>query len=163
MSGGRIALVVLGSVVALVSLALLTAGGAALWAQTTQRDDDGFFTTESQRFETPSYALTSQEIDLGADGEGPDWVIADAAGTMRVRATSEPADRSVFIGVARSADVDAYLSMIADTAGPVALALRGLAEPDRAAVRADVEDSLRRFGSPAGYELPCVALCAVAG
>jgi SAM-dependent methyltransferase len=59
-------------------------------------------------------------------------------------------------------DVDEYLSVIADTAGPIALALRGLAEPDRAAVRADVEDSLRRFAAGGGYVLPCVAICAVA-
>ena len=57
---------------------------------------------------------------------------------------------------------DEYLSVIADTAGPIALALRGLTEPDRAAVKADVEDSLRRFAADGGYELPCVALCAVA-
>ena len=59
-------------------------------------------------------------------------------------------------------DVDGYLSLIADTAGPIALALRGLAEPDRAGVEADVEDSLRRFAADGGYELPCVAVCAVA-
>jgi SAM-dependent methyltransferase len=60
-------------------------------------------------------------------------------------------------------DVDEYLSLIADTAGPLALTLRELAEPDRAAVRADVEEALRRFAAAEGYELPCVALCAVAG
>ena len=60
-------------------------------------------------------------------------------------------------------DVDEYLSAISDTAGPIALALRGLAEPDHAAVKADVEDSLRRFAADGGYELPCVAVCAVAG
>jgi SAM-dependent methyltransferase len=60
-------------------------------------------------------------------------------------------------------DVDEYLSLIADTAGPIALALRGLAEPDRAALKADVERSLRPFAAERGYELPCVALCAAAG
>jgi len=59
-------------------------------------------------------------------------------------------------------DADEYLDVIADTAGPIALALRGVTESDRAAVRADVEDSLRRFVADGGYELPCVALCAVA-
>ena len=59
-------------------------------------------------------------------------------------------------------DVHEYLSVISDTAGPIALALRGLAEPDHAAVKADVEDSLRRFAADGGYELPCVALCTVA-
>jgi hypothetical protein len=59
-------------------------------------------------------------------------------------------------------DVDEYLSFIADTSGPLGLALRGLPETDRAAVRADVLDSLARFAAEGGYELPGVALCAVA-
>ena len=59
-------------------------------------------------------------------------------------------------------DVHEYLSVIADTAGPIAFVLRGLAEAARAEVGADVEDSLRRYASESGYELPCVALCAVA-
>jgi hypothetical protein len=59
-------------------------------------------------------------------------------------------------------DVDEYLSVIADTAGPIALALQGLEEADLAAVRAEVKDSLGRFTADGGYELPCVAVCAVA-
>ena len=59
-------------------------------------------------------------------------------------------------------DVDEYLSTIADTAGPIALALRGLAESELAAVKKDIDGSLRRFAGVDGYELPCVALCAVA-
>ena len=60
------------------------------------------------------------------------------------------------------ADADEYLGLIADTSGPIALTLQGLDKTDRAAVRADVEDSLRRFAADGGYELPCIALCAVA-
>jgi ubiquinone/menaquinone biosynthesis C-methylase UbiE len=59
-------------------------------------------------------------------------------------------------------DVEAYLSLIADTAGPVGLALRALGASDRADVAADVQDGLRRFVTSKGYEVPCVALCAVA-
>jgi SAM-dependent methyltransferase len=59
-------------------------------------------------------------------------------------------------------DVDEYMSVIADTAGPLGLAVRELAAPDRRAVKADVQDSLRRFAKDGGYELPCVVLCAVA-
>jgi SAM-dependent methyltransferase len=77
------------------------------------------------------------------------------AGFVEVR-TEELAGRFVL------PDVDEYLSVIADTAGPIALALRTLADRDRAAVKADVEDGLRRFATDGGYELPCVALCAVA-
>jgi SAM-dependent methyltransferase len=60
-------------------------------------------------------------------------------------------------------DADDYLGLIGDTAGPVGLALRGLTDHDRAVVRGDVEDALRRFAvESGGHELPCVALCAVA-
>jgi ubiquinone/menaquinone biosynthesis C-methylase UbiE len=77
------------------------------------------------------------------------------AGFAEVR-TEEVSGRFV------ASDADEYLSVIADTAGPIGLTLRGLAEPDRAAVNADVENSLRRFAADGGYELPCLALCAVA-
>jgi len=59
-------------------------------------------------------------------------------------------------------DVDEYLDLIADTAGPIALVLRGLPEGERTAIKTEVEDSFARFASEDCYELPCVALCAVA-
>lgn len=59
-------------------------------------------------------------------------------------------------------DADHYLGLIADTAGPVGLALQALGGDERAAVRADVTDALGRFAVHGGYELPAVALCAVA-
>ena len=58
-------------------------------------------------------------------------------------------------------DTDGYLSLVADTAGPLGLALQALSESDREAVRADVEDSIARFRSGRGYEFPGIALCAV--
>jgi hypothetical protein len=58
-------------------------------------------------------------------------------------------------------NTDAYLEFIADTAGPLAIALQGLSEDQRSQVLADVEDSLGRFAADGGgYELPGVALCA---
>jgi SAM-dependent methyltransferase len=59
-------------------------------------------------------------------------------------------------------DLDEYLNAVADTAGPLALALRGLPEAERAAVKREVEDSFSRFAAGDGYEVPGVALCAVA-
>ncbi len=59
-------------------------------------------------------------------------------------------------------DLEEYLSFVSDTAGPLGLALRALSETDRTAVEADVEDSLARFATERGYEIPGVALCAVA-
>jgi SAM-dependent methyltransferase len=60
------------------------------------------------------------------------------------------------------AGVDEYLNLISDTAGPLGLALRALSATDRDAVKADVEGALARFVVEGGYEIPGVALCAVA-
>ncbi len=59
-------------------------------------------------------------------------------------------------------DVEEYLSVIADTAGPIGLAVRGLSDAERAAVKGEVEESFPRFATQPGYELPGVALCVVA-
>jgi len=61
-----------------------------------------------------------------------------------------------------AASVDDYLDLIADTAGPMGLALRQLSDEDREGVKTDVEGALGRFATDGGYEIPCVALCAVA-
>lgn len=58
--------------------------------------------------------------------------------------------------------IDEYLDFVADTAGPLALAVRALSAGDRAAVRADAEDGFTRFATADGYDVPGVALCAVA-
>jgi hypothetical protein len=56
----------------------------------------------------------------------------------------------------------AYLEFMADTAGPLAIALQGLSEDQHAEVLADVEDSLARFAAEGGrYLLLGLALCAV--
>lgn len=57
--------------------------------------------------------------------------------------------------------VEEYLEFVADTAGPLGLALRGLSDGDRAAIASDVEDSLSRFTAGDGYDVPGVALVAV--
>lgn len=55
-----------------------------------------------------------------------------------------------------------YMEFIADAAGPLAMALRGLTEDQHAEVQGDVEDSLGQFAAGGGgYRLPGLALCAV--
>jgi hypothetical protein len=58
--------------------------------------------------------------------------------------------------------VEQYIDFTADTGGPLGLAVRGLSTEDRAALRAEIEPALEPFASGDAYELPGVALCAVA-
>lgn len=108
MRPGKIVLAVFGALTALVALGLAIAGGALTWIHTTERDDDGYYMTSTERFETPTYALTSGHIDLGADVWGSDWEpLGDV--TARIVAGS-PGGGTVFIGIAPRADADRFLA-----------------------------------------------------
>ena len=107
-TAGRILLVVLGSILALLAVGLLAAGGTLLWADQTQRDDDGFLTTPTERFESDSFAISSDSIDL-LESES-DWLFSEGV-LGEVRITGEDGD--VFIGIGETADVEAYLDGVA--------------------------------------------------
>ena len=55
---------ILGSLAALIGAGLLAGGCGLLWADQTQRDDNGYLSTPTERFEASSYAIVSQPIDL---------------------------------------------------------------------------------------------------
>jgi hypothetical protein len=77
---------------------------AAVVAHTAVRDDDGYFTTDTE-LATGSYALATDRIELDEAGaEVPDALLGD----FRVRATSD-GSRPMFIGIAPTADVERYL------------------------------------------------------
>jgi hypothetical protein len=59
-------------------------------------------------------------------------------------------------------DAREYLIFTADTGGPVASVLRGLPDAERDAIEGQLEVALAPYRSDRGYQLPGVALCAVA-
>jgi hypothetical protein len=108
MTAGRIALLVAGGLLALVSLGLLAGGGTLLWAHTTQRDDDGFYSTRFERFESDGYAIRSDDLDLSTDG--PDWLFDEGRlGTIRLNAASGNPDKELLIGIGPKNVVETYL------------------------------------------------------
>ena len=88
---------------------MLAGGGALLWAEQTQRDD-GYLTSPREHFESSSYAIVSDPIDLvSSDPDVADWFLSDdVLGKVRLTVTGE----DVFLGVARSDDVDAYMGAV---------------------------------------------------
>jgi hypothetical protein len=107
---GAIVLVIAGAILSLGALGPLIAGGALAWAYGTQRDAGGFFTTSTERFETTSYAITSNEIDLG-ERPTANQALIDRPGLTTVRLRAErTAGGPVFIGIASRDDVDRYLN-----------------------------------------------------
>ncbi len=109
MRAGRVVALIAGCIAALVGVALLVASAALGWAYATQRDDDGFFSSDSVRFESPTAAIHSDNIDLGSDEDPDRWPLRDGdLATVRVEARSTTGD-DVFVGIAHTADVDTFL------------------------------------------------------
>lgn len=103
-TGSRVLGMVFASIGGLIGLALLAAGIAVLAAYAFGRDDDGYFNSARQQLESASYAILTEDIDLGVDEV--DWAPDGILGNIRVQVDSE---RPVFIGIGSDGDVDRYL------------------------------------------------------
>jgi hypothetical protein len=104
-SSGRVALIIAGSIVALIAAAIFATGAASLVFDQTQRDEQGFLMTPADTFSTGTYALVSEPVT--ADSGGPDWVPTKLLGTIKLRSQSAA---PLFIGIGPAAAVDRYLA-----------------------------------------------------
>ena len=77
-----------------------------VWAY-TQRDADGYLHTGAHNFSTPSYALESDDLDIGS--EGPDWLFEEGRlAKVRIEGASMRST-PIFVGIGPKIEVDAYL------------------------------------------------------
>jgi Domain of unknown function (DUF4389) len=106
---GRVTALVLGLLALMMSLGLGAAAGAGLYADQTLRDDDGFLTADEQALSTGTYALVSDDLELHVD---VDWFPEGVLGDARVTASAGEGI-PVFVGVAATRDVAAYLDGVA--------------------------------------------------
>ena len=112
-TAGRLTALVIGGLLVLVSLALLGAGGTALWADRTQRDG-GYATTDIHEFSTAGSALATVSTELGSAGVG--WLYAPSLlDEVRIRVTPTSSDSALFVGIGPSTDVDRYLAGVNHT------------------------------------------------
>ncbi len=104
----RRGLVVAGALTAALGAGALAGGAGLVAVHETQRDAAGFYDAETSTLGTPTRALVSRDLDVG--DAGPDWLLAEGRlGRVRVAATGAR-DGPVFVGIARRADVNAYLA-----------------------------------------------------
>lgn len=102
-TAGRVVSLVIGSILALISIGLLAGGATLLWAGR----QNGYLTTPTTTYSTNGYAVTTETIGLHA--EGWDWT-GSWIGKIRVRATEAGTARPVFVGIAPAAAATSYLS-----------------------------------------------------
>ncbi|MGK2958633.1 MAG: DUF4389 domain-containing protein [Acidimicrobiales bacterium] len=108
MNTRRVIFLVFGSLIAVIGFGLVAGGASLGLALSTQSDDDGFFATSNERFESDSFAITSDKIDLGDPGPDDWWADSDLA-TVRITADNAGSG-ALFIGIGPEADVEDYLS-----------------------------------------------------
>jgi hypothetical protein len=105
---GRPVRLVFGSLGLLAALALIGSAIAGIVGLETNRDSTGYFVTHTHHYQTSSYALSTESLNVrGITG-------ALEAGLLRLRiaATSNDARKPLFIGIARTKDVDRYLARV---------------------------------------------------
>ncbi|MEX0816380.1 MAG: DUF4389 domain-containing protein [Gaiellales bacterium] len=110
-TAGRIALVVVGSILALIGAGMLFGGAGVLWIDQTQRDDDGYLMTPREHFPSSSYAITSESLDLaGAEIDGAEWLLSeDVLGSVRLEGENAQ-EGAIFLGIGPTRDVEGYLA-----------------------------------------------------
>jgi hypothetical protein len=112
-TAGRIAALVIGVLLGLISLGLLASGGTALWADRTQRDA-GYVTTDVHQFSTSGSALATEPTDFGSAGTG--WLYSPSLlDKIRIQVTPATSSSALFVGIGPSADVDRYLAGVSHT------------------------------------------------
>jgi hypothetical protein len=103
---GPVLALVGGSIAAVVALILLASSAALLYAG-HYKTDDGYYTTATHTYSTPTRALTTDNVDVNGV---PSWLNAsDHLGRLRI----DPQGTGSFVGVARTSDVNAYLDGVA--------------------------------------------------
>lgn len=108
---GRITTVVVGSMLALLSIGLLVSGGALRVTDGFARQEDGYLMSSPVRVESPGHAVTSPSVEL-ARGAAKVSLPERWLGTVKVEADPRNSER-VFVGVARTRDVATYLAGVA--------------------------------------------------
>ena len=95
------------AITGLIAFTLFLGGGLLLWANDHYKDADGYLSTGSQRFDSAEYAITTPSLQVGAGAPGF-LIKADRYGEIRLE-TMAKGGRRLFVGVARTADVQRWL------------------------------------------------------
>ncbi len=103
---GPVLALVGGSIGAFIALILIAASAALLYAA-HDKTHDGYYTSATHTYSTPTRALTTDNVDINGV---PSWLNAsDHLGRLRI----DPQGPGAFVGIARTSDVNAYLDGVA--------------------------------------------------
>lgn len=104
----RVSRLVFGSLGVLAALTFVAGALALTWALETHRDGSGYFTTHTHHYQTWSYALSTESLNVG----GLTGALEVRLARLKITATSTDAAKPLFLGIARTNDVDTYLARV---------------------------------------------------
>ena len=108
-TAGRVIGTVFASIGGVIGLALLAGGITVIVAYAFGRDDAGYFNTDRKPLQSTTYAITAEDIDLGADEL--DWAPEGILGKVRVQV--DAGGKPVFVGIGPDDAVARYLGTTA--------------------------------------------------
>jgi hypothetical protein len=91
------------AIATLVAALVLALAGTASLTANALRDGSGYFNWPTETFTSGGYAIAMKTVDIS---KAPQRALNAGADRVRVQAQS---DRRIFIGIARTADLDRYL------------------------------------------------------
>jgi hypothetical protein len=113
-SAGHIVAIVIGCFMLLPGLSLVVGGGAIALAQAVATDDDGYFTFTLDRVESDGVAVATTDLWLDdVEGDASPWMLDWLDLDLRLRVDGAATTDDVFVGIARTSDVERYLSRAA--------------------------------------------------
>ncbi|WP_328325713.1 hypothetical protein OHA70_36235 [Kribbella sp. NBC_00382] len=111
-TGRTITSLIFGILILAAGIIAVPTGATGLWIDQTARDSQGFLATKSTHLSTATYGTRSESGLLRLDA--PDRFIAKILGQVRIQSTTTGPD-VLFVGIADSDDVTAYLAPIEHT------------------------------------------------
>ena len=91
------------AIATLVTALVLALAGTVSLAANAFRDGSGYFNWPTETFTSGGYAIAMKTVDIS---KAPQWALNTGVDRVRVQADS---NRPIFIGVARTSDLDRYL------------------------------------------------------
>ena len=109
-NAGHIVAIVIGCLLLVPGLGLAAGGAAAAIGQAVATDDDGYFRFTLDRIETTGVAIATTDLWLDdVEGDASPWVFDFLDVDLRLRVDGAGSTDDVFVGIARSADLEQYL------------------------------------------------------
>ena len=108
LSRGRLIRFAFGGLGLLAALALIGGAIAGIVGLETNRDSTGYFVTHPHHYQTSSYALATESLNVG----GVTGMLEAGLVRLRITATSTDAAKPLFIGIARTRDANRYLARV---------------------------------------------------